>query len=77
MVASEGAIDMIHEFHRLNLELELFNARRRADEYRPYTPAWDAAIGEVEDLERALWRLDHSLAEPARPGAMITEASPP
>lgn len=54
---------MIREFRRLNLELELFSARRRADQYLPYTPAWDAAIAEVEDLERAIWRVDHGPAE--------------
>ena len=28
----EGTIDVIQEFRRLNIELELFSARRRADE---------------------------------------------
>ena len=65
---------MIREFRRLNLELELFSARRRADEYLPYTPAWDAAIAEVEDLERALWRMDHGQATTVDQGTGTIEA---
>ena len=49
---------MIRELRRLNLELDLFSARRRADEYRPFSPAWDIAMDEVETLERELWRFD-------------------
>ena len=68
---------MIQEFQRLNLELELFSARRRADEYRPFTPAWDAAISDVEDLERCLWGLDQAAGEAIRQGVMDLEASRP
>jgi hypothetical protein len=57
---------MISEFKRLALELELFSARRRADEYRPFSPAWDAAVAEVEDLERALWRIEEEMRESTR-----------
>jgi hypothetical protein len=66
---------MIGEFKRLNLELELFSARRRADEYRPFSPAWDVAMAEVEELERALWRIDQGPWEPARQALGIPEPS--
>jgi hypothetical protein len=33
-------------------------ARLRALALVPYSPAWDAAMGDIEDLERALWRLE-------------------
>jgi len=68
---------VIQEFQRLNLELELFSARRRADEYRPFTPAWDAAITEVEDLERCLWGLDQAASQTVLEPAFIREASHP
>jgi len=29
-------------------------ARRRAAEYRPFSPAWDVAMARVEELERGL-----------------------
>ncbi len=32
-------------------------ARRRANDLSPYSPAWDAAMAGVEDLERQLWGL--------------------
>ncbi len=67
---------MIREVQRLSLELELFGARRHAEEYLPYTPAWDAAVAKVEDLERALWRLDYGPLEPIRNGR-VTEAARP
>lgn len=51
--------------HRLAIELDLFSARRRAAQYRPFTPAWDAAITEVEDLEREVWHRDQPLDLPA------------
>jgi len=38
---------------------DLAVARRRAWALTPYSPAWDAAMSMVEDLERALWQLDH------------------
>ena len=56
MAAVKGQ-SMHREFKRLKIELALFNARRRAAEYRPFSPAWDAAVAAVEDLERDLWRL--------------------
>lgn len=70
---------MISEFKRLALELELFSARRRADEYRPFSPAWDAAVAEVEDLERALWRIDQEMHESSRQavGAVGQEPAQP
>lgn len=47
---------------RVAVKAELTAARRRAGEYLPFSPAWDAAMGRVEDLERELWRLE----EPGR-----------
>jgi len=36
----------------MNLELDLVVARRRAAQSPPFSPAWDAAMAEVEELER-------------------------
>jgi hypothetical protein len=47
---------------RSNLANDLAVARRRAWTLTPYSPAWDAAMAIVEDLERALWQLDHPAA---------------
>jgi hypothetical protein len=33
-------------------ETRLALARRRADDLQPFSPAWDAAMSWVEDLER-------------------------
>lgn len=41
------------------IETDLAVARRRARALAPFSPAWDAAMTLVEDLERDLWRLDH------------------
>lgn len=43
---------------RDSLANDLAVARRRAWALTPYSPAWDAAMGIVEDLERALWQVD-------------------
>ena len=43
---------------RVRLEREVTTARRRALELVPFSPSWDAAMGLVEDLQRALWLLD-------------------
>ena len=32
-------------------------AHRRARDLSPYSPAWDAAMAGVDDLEEQLWRL--------------------
>jgi hypothetical protein len=44
---------------RADIVLNLAAARRRAWALTPYSPAWDAAMAIVEDLERVLWRVDH------------------
>ncbi len=44
---------------RMNIAMDLEVARRRAWALTPFSPAWDAAMAIVEDLERALWRVDH------------------
>jgi hypothetical protein len=42
---------------RIATELRLTIARRRAAQFLPFSPAWDAAMARVEDLERDLWAL--------------------
>ena len=32
-------------------------AQRRARDLSPYSPAWDAAMADVDDLEQQLWSL--------------------
>lgn len=44
---------------RISVASDLAVARRRAWALTPYSPSWDAAMAIVEDLERALWQLDH------------------
>ena len=51
---------------RGSVEAELAVARRRAWALTTYSPAWDAAMALVEDLERLLWRIDH----PGRTGEL-------
>lgn len=48
------ACRMINPNRRVLVEFELATARRRAAEYWPFSPAWDAAMGMVEELERKL-----------------------
>jgi hypothetical protein len=45
---------------RVAIEVDLVRARRRAQAYTPFSPAWDAAMNRVEDLERELWSFDHA-----------------
>lgn len=45
---------------RDRLERSVGAARLRALALMPYSPAWDAAMVELEDLERLLWRLDEA-----------------
>ena len=40
------------------VQSDLDVARRRAWALTPFSPAWDAAMAIVEDLERALWLLE-------------------
>ena len=46
-------------------ELDLAIARSRAAEYVPFSPAWDAALGQVEELEQ--WASDGDASEDAEP----------
>jgi hypothetical protein len=43
---------------RVRLEREVSVARIRALALVPFSPAWDTAMDLVEELERALWRLE-------------------
>jgi hypothetical protein len=43
---------------RVRLEREVSAARLRALALVPFSPSWDAAMDVVEELERALWRLE-------------------
>ena len=62
----------------LNIDLELMIARKRAAECVPYSPAWDAAMAHVEDLERDAWHLAHVLDHVTEsPPAPLPEASNP
>ena len=45
---------MFNPDRRVLLEFELISARRRAAEYRPFSPAWIAAMAKVEELEGKL-----------------------
>ena len=45
---------------RVIAEIDLAAARRRAQLDAPFSPAWDADMARVEDLERALWGIDHA-----------------
>ena len=42
---------------RMDADFALLLARHRAKKQIPFTPAWDAAIRDVEDLEREVFRL--------------------
>ncbi len=50
------------------VEFDLRAARRRAAEYLPFSPAWDAAVARVEDLEREVSRLEYVTTEPSLSG---------
>jgi len=50
----DHACGVINPNRRVLVEFELATARRRAAEYWPFSPAWDAAMGMVEELERKL-----------------------
>jgi hypothetical protein len=54
---------VINPNRRVLVEFELATARRRAAEYWPFSPAWDAAMGMVEELERTLALVSRPLAE--------------
>ena len=45
---------------RVITEIDLAAAWRRAKVDPPFSPAWDADMARVEDLERALWRIEHA-----------------
>jgi hypothetical protein len=60
---------MRHLTERVVTEIDLAAARRRAQVDAPFSPAWDADMARVEDLERALWRLDHAEASSETPAA--------
>jgi hypothetical protein len=38
------------------LQQQLLLARRRVEAERPYSPSWDAAMANLEDVEREIWR---------------------
>ena len=44
---------------RADVVTNLSAARRRASALMPFSPAWDAAMNIVEELERVLWHVDH------------------
>jgi hypothetical protein len=46
---------------RMSADYALLLAKRRAGKRMPFTEAWDAAMRDVEDSERELFRLDQEL----------------
>lgn len=51
---------------RMSADYALMLAKRRAETRRPFTPAWDTAMQEVEDRERELFRLDEGTRDATR-----------
>jgi hypothetical protein len=64
---------------RSSVASDLAVARRRVWALTPYSPSWDAAMAVVEDLERALWQLDHpsrdTVGEEARNAPVLRRIS--
>ena len=59
--------DMPHlKLARMSADYALMLAKRRAEKREPFTPAWDAAIGDIEDTERELFRLDQGVRATAK-----------
>ena len=48
---------------RIATDIDLAAARRRVESDAPFSPAWQADMARVEDIERALWRLEHPTTE--------------
>ena len=46
------------DLERMSVEYQLLLAQRRANAATPYSPAWDAAMADVEEWAREAWRLD-------------------
>jgi hypothetical protein len=46
------------------IEARLAAARDRADALQRFSPAWDAAMAGVEDLERELWDSRRAISAP-------------
>jgi hypothetical protein len=40
----------------LKLQSRLRRARERRDSQPPFSPDWDAAMAEIEDVSRLVWR---------------------
>lgn len=51
---------------RVITQLDLAIARRRARVDAPFSPAWDADMARLEDLERALWRSENTRVRPPK-----------
>lgn len=61
---------------RLAIEFELRTARRRAAQYLPFSPAWDAAVARVEALEREASRFGSLTAGLSQVGGVVTGWEP-
>jgi hypothetical protein len=61
------------DLDRMAVEEALIVARRRADACSPGGPSWDAAMGLVDDLERAIRQIDEP-GEPTQIGSWIGAA---
>ena len=51
------------KLERMSADYALMLAKRRAEHRTPFTAAWDAALRDVEDRERDLFRLDQGMHE--------------
>jgi hypothetical protein len=60
---------------RIVAERKRSDAWFRANDQVPFSPAWDAAMADVEDIERELWRRGESRTRPEPMQATRTLAS--
>jgi hypothetical protein len=54
------------KLERMSADYALLLAKRRAEHRMPFTPAWDAALRDVEDRERDVFRLEQACANRPR-----------
>ncbi len=61
---------VLRDYDRNGTRQQLRAARQRVMELQPFSPAWDAAMARVEDLERLIWRQDLARTGDPRIAAM-------
>jgi hypothetical protein len=52
--ACESTLDCVDDLLKLRMRLQ--RARARRDSQPPFSPDWDAAMAEIEDVSRLVWR---------------------